>query len=77
MCVCVCDIDGCYRGGPAPDEEIPQTEKKPSYYTGAGYRLGSDDEPSSLATPVAPAAPATEEEPEPVSFIKFLSKWFN
>lgn len=54
------------RGGPAPEEEqTVKSEKKPAY-TGSGYRLGSEDEPSSLAQPSSPIAPAIVEDTEPV-----------
>lgn len=54
-----------------------ETKKKPNYYTGAGYRLGSEDEPSSVSRPVTTATPA-QEELEPVkscklSFVSYLS----
>jgi hypothetical protein len=44
------------------------------YYTGSGYRLGSEDEPSTLteSTNSSPAAQQEEEEePEPVTIFKF------
>ncbi|KAI9260925.1 hypothetical protein EDC94DRAFT_610285 [Helicostylum pulchrum] len=46
-------------GGPAPEEEqATKSEKKPAY-TGSGYRLGSEDEPSSLAEPSSSAGSAS------------------
>jgi hypothetical protein len=57
-----------YRGGPAPEEE-QTTVKKPTYYSGSGYRLGSEDEPSTLAQPSSPIAPAIQEEAEPVMYL--------
>lgn len=58
------------RGGAAPEEEQTESQKKPSYYTGSGYRLGSEDEPSSLAQPATSSTPVAEddeEDLEPVS----------
>ncbi|KAI9357127.1 ubiquitin-related domain-containing protein [Pilaira anomala] len=62
-------------GGPAPEEEqTVKSEKKPAY-TGSGYRLGSEDEPSSLAQPSSPIAPAIVEDTEPVT--RHLTFWRN
>jgi UBX domain-containing protein 1 len=62
-----------YRGGSAPEEES-KSQKKPTYYTGSGYRLGSEDEPSTLAQPASPIAPAVEENDEPVNIIYVLTE---
>jgi hypothetical protein len=48
-----------------------ETKKKPNYYTGAGYRLGSEDEPSSVSRPVTTATPA-QEELEPVKIMQTI-----
>ncbi|KAG1053571.1 hypothetical protein G6F48_011067 [Rhizopus delemar] len=60
-------------GGQAHEERM-ETKKKPNYYTGAGYRLGSEDEPSSVSRPVTTATPA-QEELEPVT--RHLTFWRN
>ncbi|CEP16094.1 hypothetical protein [Parasitella parasitica] len=65
-------------GGAAPEEETPQ--KKPTYYTGPGYRLGSEDEPSSLAQPATSATSSAadvdeEEDLEPIT--RHLTFWRN
>ncbi|KAG2211217.1 hypothetical protein INT47_006337 [Mucor saturninus] len=62
-------------GGPAPEEEPAARVKKPTYYTGSGYRLGSEDEPSTLAQPSSPVAPALVQETEPVT--RHLTFWRN
>lgn len=60
---------GKIRGGPAPEEEPSSSSvKKPTYYTGSGYRLGSEDEPSTLAQPSSPIAPAVVQDNEPVCY---------
>ncbi|CAO3608512.1 unnamed protein product [Cunninghamella blakesleeana] len=35
-------------GGAAPEESSSSQESKPSYFTGSGYKLGSEEEPSVL-----------------------------
>ncbi|KAI7903254.1 uncharacterized protein BX663DRAFT_507992 [Cokeromyces recurvatus] len=61
-------------GGAAPEESI-RAPKKPSYYTGTGYRLGSEDEPSTVVEPTVPAGSNFEEEPESVT--RHLTFWRN
>lgn len=62
------------RGGAPAEEEQTQSQKKLASYTGSGYRLGSEDEPSTLTQPATSASPDSEnyddEELEPVSLIK-------
>ena len=58
------------RGGAPAEEEQTQSQKKTASYTGSGYRLGSEDEPSTLAQPATSASTAEnddEEDLEPVS----------
>ncbi|RCH87516.1 hypothetical protein CU098_008886, partial [Rhizopus stolonifer] len=45
-------------GGHASEEAPKKAQKKPSY-TGTGYRLGSEDEPSTAVQPASPVAPVT------------------
>ncbi|KAI8387025.1 hypothetical protein BD560DRAFT_383525 [Blakeslea trispora] len=61
-------------GGQAP-EESPKKTQKNTAYTGVGYRLGSEDEPS---TPVQPVSVAdTNEEEELESVTRNLTFWRN
>ncbi|KAI8881778.1 SEP-domain-containing protein [Backusella circina FSU 941] len=68
-------------GGSSSDGERVKKEKKPTYYTGSGYRLGSEDEPSTLAEPSHSSSAARqaeeeeddEDEPEPVT--RHLTFW--
>ncbi|KAL9540086.1 hypothetical protein MBANPS3_009887 [Mucor bainieri] len=66
-------------GGAPAEEEQTQSQKKPAYYTGSGYRLGSEDEPSTLAQPATSASPTAEnddeEDLEPVT--RHLTFWRN
>ncbi|GAN10794.1 SEP-domain-containing protein [Mucor ambiguus] len=65
-------------GGAPAEEEQTQSQKKPTYYTGSGYRLGSEDEPSTLAQPATSASPAEnddEDDLEPVT--RHLTFWRN
>ncbi|KAL0146371.1 SEP-domain-containing protein [Mucor lusitanicus] len=66
-------------GGAPAEEEQTQSQKKPAYYTGSGYRLGSEDEPSTLAQPATSASSAAEnddeEDLEPVT--RHLTFWRN
>ncbi|CAO3703755.1 unnamed protein product [Rhizopus stolonifer] len=59
-------------GGQA-HEEPTEIKKKPKYYTGAGYRLGSEDEPSSISQTTT--APPPREEREPA--VRHLTFWRN
>ncbi|KAI9476384.1 MAG: hypothetical protein EXX96DRAFT_576984 [Benjaminiella poitrasii] len=64
-------------GGAAP-EEPASAPKKPTFYTGAGYRLGSEDEPSSVVEPAASSTAGgsnLDEEPETVT--RHLTFWRN
>ncbi|KAI9282229.1 SEP domain-containing protein [Sporodiniella umbellata] len=65
---------GGEKSGGQTQEEPVETQKKPTYYTGAGYRLGSEDMPSSIATPTVSQPPAREEL-EPA--IRHLTFWRN
>ncbi|CAO0798978.1 unnamed protein product [Mucor circinelloides] len=66
-------------GGAPAEEEHTESQKKPTYYTGSGYRLGSEDEPSTLAQPATSASPTAEndeeEDLEPVT--RHLTFWRN
>ncbi|KAK4517073.1 uncharacterized protein ATC70_000402 [Mucor velutinosus] len=66
-------------GGAPAEEEQTQSQKKPAFYTGSGYRLGSEDEPSTLAQPATSASPTAEnddeEDLEPVT--RHLTFWRN
>ncbi|KAI8975472.1 hypothetical protein BDF20DRAFT_878877 [Mycotypha africana] len=63
------------QGGPVPAEEFEKSTKKPKYYTGTGYRLGSEEEPSSVVQPAETSAGSLDEEPEPVT--RYLTFWRN
>ncbi|CEG80694.1 hypothetical protein RMATCC62417_14992 [Rhizopus microsporus] len=53
-------------------DERTKTEKKPNTYTGTGYRLGSEDEPSTVAS----SAPV-EQQDEPEQVTRHLTFWRN
>ncbi|KAG0171332.1 hypothetical protein DFQ28_009257 [Apophysomyces sp. BC1034] len=62
-------------GGSMPEEDDNnRSPQRPSYFTGSGYKLGSEEEPSSLITPSASSA-APEEPSEPVT--RYLTFWRN
>ncbi|KAI8364704.1 uncharacterized protein BYT42DRAFT_165963 [Radiomyces spectabilis] len=61
-------------GGAPPEEESSSAAKKPTYFTGSGYKLGSEEEPSSVISAGIPSQFA-EEEPEPVT--RYLTFWRN
>jgi UBX domain-containing protein 1 len=56
------------------EEEMDTIRKKPKYYTGTGYRLGSEDEPSSQSI-INQEEEEEEEELEPA--IRHLTFWRN
>lgn len=61
-------------GRPPSEEAETAKVKKPAAYTGSGYRLGSEDEPSTIEQPASPVAPPTaEEDNEPVT--RHLTFW--
>ncbi|CAO3627057.1 unnamed protein product [Mucor hiemalis] len=60
-------------GKPATEEVETAKVKKPATYTGSGYRLGSEDEPSTIAQPASPIAPPSQEDNEPVT--RHLTFW--
>lgn len=61
-----------FRGRPPSEEAETAKVKKPAAYTGSGYRLGSEDEPSTIEQPASPVAPPTaEEDNEPVCSANF------
>ncbi|RUS30425.1 hypothetical protein BC938DRAFT_479397 [Jimgerdemannia flammicorona] len=68
-------------GGPAPmDEDEGPSRPRPSFFSGSGYKLGSEEEPSSLVNPptvvsAAPGAEADEEDTRPVA--RHLTFWRN
>ncbi|KAI8992603.1 hypothetical protein BDB01DRAFT_778999 [Pilobolus umbonatus] len=51
--------------------------KKPSYYSGSGYRLGSEDEPSALVQPTSPNTAAVEEEETVTRHMTFWRNGFS
>ncbi|KAI8365498.1 hypothetical protein EDC96DRAFT_443571 [Choanephora cucurbitarum] len=62
------------RGGQSP-EEAPKKSQKKSAYTGVGYRLGSEDEPSTRVQPAVDSDDDEEEELESVT--RNLTFWRN
>lgn len=50
-------------GGPAPEDSDASEQSKPSYFTGSGYTLGSEEEPSVLVNDASAAEAATESLP--------------
>ncbi|KAI8342069.1 hypothetical protein BC941DRAFT_415281 [Chlamydoabsidia padenii] len=61
-------------GGPAPEDPDTDKPSKPSYFTGSGYTLGSEEEPSMLVNDPAAAGPSTESLP---SVTRYLTFWRN
>ncbi|KAF7731582.1 hypothetical protein EC973_009346 [Apophysomyces ossiformis] len=59
--------------GTIPEEDESLTQA-PSYFTGSGYKLGSEEEPSTLVTPSGSSA-AAEETMAPVT--RYLTFWRN
>ena len=58
------------RGGPAPEDEAGSSDvPKPSYFKGSGYKLGSEEEPSSVVNPTIPAVEEDDDSLEPVSHL--------
>lgn len=67
-------IIACIRGGPAPEEEDGPSVRKPKYFKGSGYKLGSEEEPSQLVNPTV-QSDSEDELLEPVSnrYSKFVT----
>ncbi|KAI8140441.1 hypothetical protein BJV82DRAFT_622568 [Fennellomyces sp. T-0311] len=59
-------------GGPAPEEDASSSAPAPSYFKGSGYKLGSEEEPSSVINPAVPDDD-NEEALEPVT--RYLTFW--
>ena len=56
------------RGGPAPEDEAGSSDApKPSYFKGSGYKLGSEEEPSSVVNPIISTSEEDDDSLEPVS----------
>ncbi|KAI9258162.1 hypothetical protein BDA99DRAFT_515406 [Phascolomyces articulosus] len=62
-------------GGPAPEEEeASSSAPKPNYFKGSGYKLGSEEEPSTVVNPTLPTDGEEEEHShEPVT--RYLTFW--
>lgn len=60
------------RGGPAPEVEPGPSTRKPTYFKGSGYKLGSEEEPSQLVTPTV-HSDSEDELLEPVSMHLFFT----
>ncbi|ORE11061.1 SEP-domain-containing protein [Rhizopus microsporus var. microsporus] len=63
---------GGEKSGEHAHDERAKTKKKPNTYTGTGYRLGSEDEPSTVAS----SAPV-EQQDEPEQVTRHLTFWRN
>ncbi|KAI8092500.1 uncharacterized protein BX664DRAFT_88744 [Halteromyces radiatus] len=61
-------------GGPAPEESSSDKASKPTYFTGSGYTLGSEDEPSVMVNSENPAESSEESLP---SVVRYLTFWRN
>ncbi|KAI9488832.1 hypothetical protein BDB00DRAFT_771801 [Zychaea mexicana] len=60
-------------GGPAPEEEASSSAPKPNYFKGSGYKLGSEEEPSSVINQTAPSDEDEDDSLEPVT--RYLTFW--
>ncbi|ORZ20317.1 hypothetical protein BCR42DRAFT_346927 [Absidia repens] len=61
-------------GGPAPDDSEDEKKSKPSYFTGSGHTLGSEDEPSVVVNDPSTSEPTAESLP---SVTRYLTFWRN
>ncbi|KAI7853042.1 ubiquitin-related domain-containing protein [Circinella umbellata] len=62
-------------GGPAPEEEAGSSSDvpKPTYFKGSGYKLGSEEEPSSVVNPTLSTGEEEDDSLEPVT--RYLTFW--
>ncbi|CAO3616088.1 unnamed protein product [Cunninghamella echinulata] len=62
-------------GGAAPEDSGSSTQSKPSYFTGSGYKLGSEEEPSVLVNENTDDDDTSNQPLPPVT--RYLTFWRN
>nr|KAJ3422973.1 hypothetical protein HK105_005098 [Polyrhizophydium stewartii] len=68
-------LDKAAKTGPPPDDEDSGKAKKPSYFGGSGYRLGSEDDAGAGPSQPVVSAPQPTEDPSTQRVDRQLTFW--